>query len=407
MTTPEIPQRIRELAEKWLQGTITPSELAEFNTWYDQFDDEKLELPSHAHYARSAIEQRILGAIRQKAGLEVPLNPIGKRKWLYRGAVAAAILIAVSFAGYFLINTFDKKKSNDQHIAVMPTSTDIRPGGDKATLTLDDGSTILLDSAKNGRLADQGNTTILKVSEGQLAYAASSETSQAPTYNTVSTPRGGQFQVVLPDGSKVWLNSVSSLRFPTHFAGTDRSVELTGEAYFDVAKDATKPFRVKVNGVQVEVLGTQFNIMAYNNEANINTTLLEGAVRLSYLSNISTEQKNSENNITLQPGQQARIANPLIEKKARQGFVLINNADTDQVVAWKNGVFQLTSADVPTIMRQLERWYDVEVVYQGAVPSGTLSGKVRRDLSLSQVMRAMEISGIHSRIEGRKIIIAN
>jgi transmembrane sensor len=208
--------------------------------------------------------------------------------------------------------------------------------------------------------------------------------------------------VQLPDGSKVWLNASSSLHFPTAFSGKSREVEITGEAYFEIAKDADKPFFVKARDMRVEVLGTHFNLNAYTDEPVIRTTLLEGSVRV----------RKGEAASVLAPGQQALVygyvaaggSSGVAEKDARV-IQLINNADLDEAVAWKNGLFQLTSADIGTIMRQLVRWYDVEVDFEGGIPSGHITGEVPRSTSLAKVLKVFETSGVHFRIEGRKIIV--
>jgi ferric-dicitrate binding protein FerR (iron transport regulator) len=212
-------------------------------------------------------------------------------------------------------------------------------------------------------------------------------------YNTVSTRRGGQFQVVLPDGSKVWLNTVSSLRFPTAFTGTERVVELTGEAYFEVEKNAAQPFRVHVStagdkGMDVRVLGTQFNVMAYENEAEIRTTLLEGAVKVM----------QGDKGKVLAPGQQAKL-------NRLGGLVLDENADVELAMAWKNGFTSFKSADIRSIMRQVERWYDIDVAYEGDVPDRTFSGGISRDANLSELIRLLEVSKIHFRMDGRRLTV--
>jgi len=204
----------------------------------------------------------------------------------------------------------------------------------------------------------------------------------------LSTPRAAQYQLVLPDGSKVWLNAASSIHYPTAFAGKERKVEITGEAYFEVAQDARLPFIVKTNGMEVKVLGTHFNVNAYEDEAMVRTTLLEGAVLMT---------KDAATAL-LQPGEQAQLT------KAGD-LKLVHNADIAEAVAWKNGLFQLNSADVPAIMRQMARWYDVEIVYEEGVPDGHISGKVPRGMNLSQVLEIFEVSGVHFKIEGRKIIV--
>lgn len=305
----------------------------------------------------------------------------------FRYAAAAVLLLAVAGIYYYTKLPAEAPVVVDVDPVAVPV--DIGPGGPVATLTLSDGTKIALDTAANGSLAKQGSTQILKLQQGQLAYqrAASGEL-RAASYNTINTPRGGQYQVVLQDGTKVWLNAASGLHFPTSFTGQRREVEISGEAYFEVAANAKMPFFVKVNGMTVEVLGTKFNVNAYTDEPTIKTTLLEGSVRV---------RKNKEAAM-LTPGQQAGMTGT--------GIINIDmNADLDGAVAWKNGLFRMTSSDIPTIMRQLARWYDVEIVFEDGVPVGHITGEVPRNTSLSKVLKVFQTSGIHFRIEGKTIVV--
>ena len=288
--------------------------------------------------------------------------------------------------------------------AVRRFKNDVQPGGNKAILTLADGSSIELDSANNGTLSVQGNTKILKLASGSLAYQQNRHGAaavQGPVYNTISTPRGGQYQVVLPDGSKVWLDAGSSLRFPTSFSSGLREVQLSGEAYFDVAADVRKPFRVSVfpgepgkgDALQhVEVLGTQFNIMAYADEASVKTTLLEGAVRVG---------ASAGNPMRLAPGDQSQL-----DRSPSLGLTMVRDADVDAAVAWKNGYFNFNKANIETIMRQLSRWYDVDVSFRGNGSRDRLFyGGIQRNLPLSAVFDILERSGVLFSIDGKKVVV--
>jgi ferric-dicitrate binding protein FerR (iron transport regulator) len=282
----------------------------------------------------------------------------------------------------------------------QPPASDRAPGANKAFLQLADGSTITLDDSATGMLAQQGATKILKLNNGQLQYNSSTQVNAPILYNTISTPRGGQYHVILPDGSKVWLNAASSLRFPTAFQGNTRMVQLTGEAYFEVVHNSKMPFKVSVppppgetGGAEVEVLGTHFNVMGYDNENTISTTLLEGSVRVSQ----QAADKGSPV-LQLKAGQQANLHKGSSECKVQE-------VDTDAVVAWKNGMFQFNSADIQTIMRQIERWYDVEVTYKGRIPDGHYSGIVPRDNNLLKVLRIFEESDLKFTIEGKKLSV--
>ncbi|MBC9928959.1 FecR family protein [Chitinophaga qingshengii] len=267
---------------------------------------------------------------------------------------------------------------------VAPTVQDVAPGSNKAVLTLADGSTVTLDSTGQ-QVIRQGGVAI-RQQGGRLQYD-NAATTGAPAYNVLATPRGGQFRITLPDGTGVWLNAASSLRYPTAFTGTDRTVELDGEAYFEVAADR-RLFHVKARGMEVTVFGTRFNIMAYADEQLVKTTLVEGKVKVA--------GKTTAN--ILEPGQQARLA-----PGGELSVVPVNTADE---LAWKNGWFVFQDADIATVMRQLSRWYNVEVSYEGPVSKELFSGKIGRTLTLSQVLQGLAQSNVHSRMEeGKRIII--
>jgi ferric-dicitrate binding protein FerR (iron transport regulator) len=263
------------------------------------------------------------------------------------------------------------------------------PGKDRAILTLADGSVIDLDSAGAGRLAQQGNTGI-RIRSGKIIYVPGKAGKAEIVYNTVATPRGGQYQVVLPDGTKAWLNATSSIKFPVAFAGNSRTVELSGEVYLEVARDPARPFIAKVKDVEVEVLGTHFNVMAYGEEEKIATTLLEGSINVS---------KGGEKH-SVAPGQQA------VWKKDGD-FHLNNDVDMEEVVAWKNGKFHFNNADIRTIMRQIARWYDVDVEYENVAAETRLGGVVSRKEDIRQLLDYFEMAGkVRFRVEGKKIIVS-
>lgn len=261
------------------------------------------------------------------------------------------------------------------------------PARSRATLTLGGGQQVDLDSAASGELAMQGGAQIVKGTGGQLAYQLKLEHSDELLYNTLSNPRGSQVvTLTLSDGTKVWLNAESSVRYPAVFVGNDRSVEMTGEAYFEVAKDAMRPFRVKKGNATIEVLGTSFNVHAYEEEA-MKVTLLAGKVRVAA----------AGRGLVLAPGQQAVVA---------EGIGMGKDVDTAAVMAWKNGLFSFRHADLPMVMKELARWYDVQVIYEGKLPEERFTGRMGRDLSLSQVFKLLRGMGVRYRIEaGNKLII--
>jgi transmembrane sensor len=287
-------------------------------------------------------------------------------------AAAAAILL-------LLISTWlleQRRPGNpDNHVP------DAAPGGNHAILTLSNGQKIILDSAKNGALAIQNNTQVNKLNSGELEYTAGQGRPSPEIYNVLTTPRGGQYQLKLPDGSKVWLNAASSIRYPTAFTGHDRHVTITGEAYLEIAPDPAKPFSVSLDGAGIAVLGTEFNINAYPDEAASRTTLIRGAIKI--------------NNLILRPGEQA-------ESRPGSPIKIIGDADTDEVLAWKNGLFHFDRADIRTVMRQLARWYDVDVSYDGPPPPGKFTGEIGRGLTLTQVLHGLAQTRVHFKIEGGK-----
>jgi ferric-dicitrate binding protein FerR (iron transport regulator) len=252
---------------------------------------------------------------------------------------------------------------------------------------LADNSTIVLDNAQKGNLTQQGKTRILKLDNGQLAYNTSGEAKEV-LYNTITTPRGGKYQVTLSDGSQVWLNAASSIKFPVAFIGNERKVEITGEAYFEVAKDPSKRFIVDANGITTEVLGTHFNINSYANEGSTKVTLIEGSVKV--------ESGNGRESVVIKPGQQAQIADKISVE---------NNVDIEQVLAWKNGQFVLKGTDVAALMRQVERWYDVDVIFAGKIPERKFGGSVSQTVNLSVVLQALKEYNVMCRVEGKKVIV--
>jgi ferric-dicitrate binding protein FerR (iron transport regulator) len=294
------------------------------------------------------------------------LRVVRRRRLVY-SSLAAAVVAGMIATGVYYISQPGKQAAPVAAIRQQP----LLPGSDKAMLTLADGTVIPLDSAKNGALAQQGNTQITN-RNGALNYKAAEQTGEV-MYNTVTTPHGGQYQLTLADGSRVWLNAASSIRFPTSFTGRERVVEITGEAYFEVAQQAEMPFQVKVNDVQVNVLGTSFNIMAYSDEQAIKTTLVDGAVQL--------KQGNSSS--VLKPGLQATLS-------AKDDHFVIAAADMEQALAWKEGKFRFRNTNIRTIMRQLSRWYDINVNYQGDVSDIDLTGVISRREEAGKLLKALE-----------------
>lgn len=374
-------EEFRHLLDKYLTNSITGEEKRQLFAMFrerqylpelEQAVDEALRTQSNTEEDTALREQLFMQVMQQNRK-----RPKTILRSLLRYAAAAAILAAVVTGIYLLSDRARQPQiANVQH--------DVAPGVNKAVLTLADGSVVTLDSAGT-QVILQGQTAI-RQQGGQLQYDVAGSTSAAG-YNILTTPRGGQFRVSLPDGTQVWLNAASSLKYPTAFTGSERKVEVTGEAYFEVAKHAQMPFNVKLNeDMEVEVLGTHFNINAYSDEPAFSTTLIEGAVRV-----VKGKEK-----AVLKPGQQARLT---------AGQIDVLRVDTDQAVAWKNGVFNFHRTGLAAAMRQISRWYDVEVVYEKGVPDIEFGGEMERNLSLSQILTALENMGVHFRIEGRKLIV--
>lgn len=393
--TMQIPENIVALIDKYLSGKATPEEKELLNKWYHSFNDDAVEVRlsglQNEEQIAERIKLRLLSTIQNNTKDKVAMPQ--RRIW-WRIPAAAAVFLLIGSAIFFTINNKDKKQEVAKATPTKPQlKNDIAPGGNKAVLTLTDGSTIILDSAANGTISQQGNIKVQKLDNGLLAYTVNgkqvTENDEA-FYNTISTPRGGQYQVTLADGTKVWLNAASSIRFPVVFTGTERKVVITGEAYFEVAKNAGKPFRVKAASSDIEVLGTHFNVNAYDDEAAIKTTLLEGLVKVSSSANQSPR--------FLKPGQQSGIT--------KEGKINVaNNADIEEVMAWKNGRFQFNSADLKSILRQISRWYDVDVVYKGNA-NLHFTGQLTRNDNVSKVFEELVLTGeVHFKIEGKKIIV--
>lgn len=406
-------ERYQELAAKWLNNTISSSEAEEFANWYNSAQTDEIRLPDNYAANEEELKSRIFDSVNEQIFPVEGVSDNNFRKW-YAAAAVITVLLAVGL--YFYPDKPDVQNLALEPVKVeilksqkplnipetpeknidLPVQKDIEPGDDKAILTLGDGSKIILDDAQNGILANQGGNSILKAAEGELIYSFTEETISKPAdkvteqiiYNTIETPKGGKFQVRLPDGSKVWLNAASSLRFPTNFSGSKRQVELNGEAYFEVAHDESKVFEVNTSTQIVQVLGTHFNINAYADEPSVNTTLLEGSVRVSDVrTNLSQ---------LLKPGEQSQLT---------EHIEVINVKNKAEAVAWKEGYFQFNEADIETVMRQIERWYDVKVKYEGEIPLYRFGGEIERSLSLLQVLKILEKTKVHFRLEGREVIV--
>lgn len=387
MTQPEFLQ----LVDKYLAGKASVEEEQLLLNFFDSFREE-VEWDESLFGLKQQLEdkmlQRLQAAVKKGADTR-PVKVFDITKTLKK---VAAVLIGVALiTGIFVYKS--KKAIDATAIALNKNAVkfDAEPGKNKATLTLADGSKLELNSAKIGVLAKADHISVKKTKDGQLIYliapSKNTDANNPIAFNTISTPIGGQYQVILPDGTKVWLNAASSLKYPTLFKGGQRMVELTGEAYFEVTKNAAMPFYVKVNNMQVKVLGTHFNVMAYDNEPAVKTTLLEGSVQLSSGAAINK----------LKPGQQGVLS--------KSGQLTVSDVNTEHAIAWKNGYFEFKRSGIHEIMNQLARWYDIEIAYEGNIPDDEFVGKIERSAKLSQVLNILKLSKIHFVLDNKKLTV--
>jgi transmembrane sensor len=406
-------QRIRYLLDQYISGSLTEIEQMEWssilkNTEYEQYIQQELRnllelsqeqedpLPETAGHhpildTVLSIDKRSIDKLSIDQAGKATVRTAFLRPAFWKPAAAALVLLAAGTVGYQAFHT--RQEPGPAALRHLPAKGDIAPGSNQAVLTLAGGKQILLTGAQNGLLSRQGNTRVVKLAGGRLAYEANGASSyakdnEAPLYNTIATPRGGQYQITLPDGTRVWLNAATSLRFPAAFTDKERSVEITGEAYFEVAADKDKPFIVRAGQTQTRVLGTHFDIMAYGDEKAIKTTLLEGSVSMEQ-GGLST---------LLHPGEQGAF-------DPDGGTPITKKVNVGATIAWKDGYYYFDRTKMEDVMRQIARWYNVDIVYQGAIPQDEIVGKIPRTAYVSEVLHIMELIGIRFKIEGRKITV--
>lgn len=399
--------RLEELLRLFVDGEISREEYGQlFDYIGSNPDDEELNIAIDSVFRNAKTfsslkiedrEQIFQNIIRNKHFVidsydQAEINPKYSYRFWYQPGIAASIIILFTIGFYFFSN-----RTTVQKVAIKivePKVEVIAPGDDRAILTLSDGSKIILEDAKNGILANQAGVSIQKTSDGKLLYSFSNsantvtpQSEESVLYNKIETPVGGKYQINLPDGSKVWLNSSSSLRFSALFNGNTREVELSGEAYFDVSENKSKPFKVITKDQIVEVLGTQFNINSYSDEGSIKTTLIEGSVKIIYKDKV----------VLLSPGQQFQ---------PKETLAKVVEADTEEVVAWKDGYFVFKNEDIRSIMRKLSRWYNVEVSYSGNIPEVGFGGNISRSKDISEVLDVLQLTNaVHFKVEGRRITV--
>jgi len=387
-------QRINDLTIRYVKGIITPEEQAELDLWLNEHpinwerfnlrikEDEILEslaFEEEGNRKYEIVPER-LKEILDPAPVLQPHKRI-RARW-YSVSAAAILLLVI---GLWLIT---RNKQNVPASVASNKPIVLPPGGNRAILQLSDGSRIDLAKATKGEvLAKEGNAQVVKQDSGRLSYQHLKGVAPAIAYNTIFTPRGGTYQVVLPDGTVVWLNAESSLHFPTSFTGPRREVEMTGEAYFEVAQNKVAPFIVKAGDMNIKVLGTHFDVRTYPDEMQKQTSLLEGSIVVQAVGK----------SVALHPGEQASVTDK----------VNVEKVDTDEVVAWKDGFFVFNRSDIESIMRQISRWYNVKVVYEGEVTNRRLTGRVSRKANADDVLEILEANGYHISIaaDGKTITI--
>ncbi|TCC91054.1 FecR family protein [Pedobacter hiemivivus] len=385
-------QDLDRLIDKYLSGEATSDER---NLLEQSYMKASSRTPMKDDLSKDARFNKI--GVDSWESLMERINRMGtKRSVLWPRIAAAAAIFLVVGVGVLLY-----RNQTSKVVQTSAYTNDVAPGSSGATLTLASGKRIVLSDAMNGELAKEAGLSITKTADGQLVYEVKDQAkADENKINTLSTANGETYHVRLPDGSLVALNAASSLTYATSLnEGVDRRVKLVGEAYFEVFKDKKRPFIVESKGQEVEVLGTHFNINAYTNEPNIKTTLLEGSVRVTALTKHQNTQATTRNSQHLTPGQQSIISNG-------SNTIKVENADTEEAIAWKNGYFNLNNENIAGIMRKLSRWYDLEVEYRGKLPDVVLGGEIPRNTKLSQALKILEVSNnVHFIVEGKKIIV--
>jgi transmembrane sensor len=389
----------KQLLDDYRNGKMNAEQRAAFEQLLHSMESEQA-LQQHLNESLVQVEpvaaeetqQYLYERIKENYIKEKPAGRIRflRNPWL---RYAAAVIIIAGFAVYFGKN--EPKKETSTAAVSKQVRTDVEPGRAGATLTLADGRQLVLDSLGNGIIATQNGAKVV-LSNGALSYDQNGNASADIIYNTMHTPKGRQFQLVLPDGTKVWLNAASSIKYPTQFIGNERRVEVTGEAYFEVVKNAQLPFIVGIpQGSEVKVLGTHFNINAYDDEDAIKTTLLEGSIRIGN----RQSAMEAERAVVLKPGEQAVLS------RAHPPLTIHHSPNLEQVLAWKNGLFNFNGYDIKAVMREIGRWYDLDIVYEAEPEPEEVMGELQRNLTLSQVMKILQKIHVKYRIEGRQLIV--
>jgi len=377
-----------KLIIKKINDTLSPEEESIFTAWYDESDANREYFERVKNNYQVDLEPEDINLNSAWNTIDKIISPERNRRSYYKYAIAASVALLIGI-GYYKtqrttsFNSINTEKENTVVEKERPKNSD------EVILTLSDGSKVVLNDQKNGVVASQEDIVITKDKDGQIRYEdKNSDHKGKVSFNTLITPNGKTFQIALPDGTVVWMNAGSSLKYPTYFEGNERSVALTGEAYFEVAHNPKMPFKVLSNGQEVEVLGTHFNVRAYENEPLLKTTLLEGKIKI-------TEGSNSA---LVKPGQQIVVSLDKHSMRTRE-------VNTELAIAWKNRLFYFENAKYDEIMREIERWYDVDVIYKGKIPDERFEGAIQKDLKLDQVLKMLESKDIHFKISGKEVIV--
>ena len=383
-------ERISDLLEKLVAGTITLSEEGELHAWYNEYNQSDVVEGADARVLdkreKKRLRRKIYKALSNQINDKTPgkVVPFYKNQTFIRNIAVAAVFLIVAAGGLLLYNNVRVKKP-EVYVSKDISKQAITPGHNGATLHLSNGKTIDLDTAKDGVIADQNGVQIVK-KNGKLNYVGKADD---VIYNDIVTTRGQQWQLELSDGTKVWLNAASSIHYPLSFKGKDRIVKITGEAYFEVVHNEAQPFKIQVGNIQIEDIGTELNVNAYADEPSLKTTLVNGSIKVS----------TGNENRFLTPGQQA------ITLKDNNSIEVKKEVNVDEVISWKNGQIQFENESLQTIMRQISRWYDVDITYDGDIPHKIFTGAISKKSDLSELLKILKFEGVHFTLEGRTIVV--
>jgi transmembrane sensor len=372
-------KRIDLLSKKLFNGTITQDERSEIESWYADMGDGIVQIDSY--FDKKRFSQKLFSLISEKAGLSQRKNqPVFKY-----AAIAASLMVGMSVAGYFLLkNPVQNKVTTSGQIV-----SKVVPGGNKALLKLSNGQVVDLNDANEGQLSTGGREVIHKTSTGQITYRPLPGSREDLGYNTLTTPRGGKYNIQLPDGSLAMLDAGSSITYPAQFGPRERSVTITGQVYFEVVHRSAQPFVVKAGDQLIKDIGTHFNISAYPEEKTVRTTLEEGAVSVT----------QNRKTLYLKPGQ-AAVSDLISERLTTEA------ADLEETLAWKNGYFRFNNEPIESIMPKISRWYNVDIKYSGKLPSDGFNGTISRSKNIEKVLDMLQRTGvIHFKVEGRNVTV--